>query len=78
MSRDKVKRRAPGALTAAAIRYGLVMPSTVAGAASGVVLMAVGGVSAEALLAPRSEEMSTHRKHRTPKQGHLRPTLSPC
>jgi hypothetical protein len=39
-------------------------------------LIAVGGVSAKALLAPNIEAMNAHRKHKTPNHGHLRPTLN--
>jgi hypothetical protein len=39
--------------------------------------MAGRGVSAEALFAPNKELMKAHRKQSIPKQGHLRPPLSP-
>ena len=77
MSCDRVKPRTSDVFVAAAIRYGLVTPSTVAGTAKGVVLIAVGGVSAEALLAPKREAMNAHRKHTTPNQGHVRRAFNP-
>jgi len=77
MSRESVKPRTSGVFIAAATRYGFVTPSTVAGTARGVVLIAGRGASAEALFAPNKELMNAHRKQSTPKQGHLRPPLTP-
>jgi hypothetical protein len=40
-------------------------------------LIAVGGVSAEALSAPSNEEMNAQTKQNTPNHGHLRGALDP-
>jgi len=64
---ENVNPRTLGFLTAAATTYEFVTPSTEAGAGRAIVLIAVGGVSAEALLAPKSDAMNAHRKQRTPK-----------
>ena len=77
MSRESKKRITRGVRVAAAIRYGLLSPSTEMGNAIWVVRMAGSGLSAEALFAPKIEVMKAQRKQSIPKHGHLRRASSP-